>query len=243
MTDQSLPRNRNAVTGDALYLFVLDDDHVRDNPFYRSYVVVTGVPLFGYSLGLAGGSIFNYNATTEQMDIAEPMNTGNYNANALSSSLVSDDTYYSSSTGCRDVFGQLRIVEILQNQDIAANVSLRRVYVKTSVNQQINADGDEVPTSFAIYDDNSNIPSYSENFSVSDFSAEGYNYQSVYDVNGSTDAGDIRVGPIKNFFVHDKSLDGVLSKSFSFEIAMNSEGTVYDTRVEIANRKELGNAS
>lgn len=239
MAQTTIQRTQNTIIGDRLCVFILDDDHVRDHPFYDAYNTVTTLTLVGYSRVVPlGSAAYDYNDTTEQMTLADPVNTGDYASTVLSACLVPDDRSYGPTDGCRDVFAQLRVVEALP--DLAENLALQRVYVKTSVNRQIVATSfDEVPLSVVLFEDNSNIPSYSE----TDYVREAYNYLDVQDVNGVTDPDLVRVGPIKNFFVHDHNLDGVLGKSFSFEIDMNSEGTVFDAKIEVANRKEAGNAS
>lgn len=234
-------RNLTAISGDKLYMYILDDDHVLDYPFYATTTSVLGYAYNAFYLTVAGN--YNYDPATAQFTAS--MGTGHYSTINLTGMLMPDSRVYNTNYGSRDVFAEIRVVEILQGNDIAANISNSRLYVKTSVNRQFVATGSkglntiEVPTSVFLYEDNSNIRSYSE----TNYMTEGYNYQESADVHVLTDPDDLRVGPVKNFFVHDFPLDSVLGKSFSFELNMNSEGTLYDAKLEIANRKENGNAS
>lgn len=240
MATKQFNRAQTAVSGDSLYVYILDDDHVRDHPFYGTYPNVLGGGQFnGYGLTINGNYIYSENIA--QCVLGDPPMAGyQYDPVTFSNVLIPDHRKYGASTGCRDVFAEIRIVEVIQGNDIAANISSGRFYMKTSVNRQIAAENfTEVPTSYFIYEDNSNIRSYSE----TDYINEGNNYLVDAEVSVITDPAELRVGPIKNFFVHDFPMDSVLGKSFSVEINMNSEGVLYEAKLEVANRKESGNAS
>lgn len=232
-------RNRSAVSGDSLYVYILDDDHVRDHPFYGTYLAVLNSGQYT-CYGLTVGGNQDYNSSTAQLENTDPPGVGHYDPVVMNNLLIPDHREYGAASGCRDVFAEIRIVEVIQGNDIAANISSGRFYMKTSVNRQVAAENfTDVPTSYFLYEDNSNIRSYSE----TDYINEGNNYLVNADVSIITDPDEMRVGPIKNFFVHDFPMDSVLGKSFSVEINMNSEGVLYEAKLEVANRKESGNAS
>lgn len=238
MTTQNTSRNVTSVNGNYMYIYMLDDEHVRDFPFYRSHNSVVGYQFNAWTLMAGGLGSHVYSTATAQMTASVP---GNYSNTVLTDLLVPDYVEAGSGVGCRDVFAEIRIIEVLNNNDIEANISNQRLYVRTSVNRQVTASNfnNEVPTSLFIYEDNSNIRSYSETLYID----EGMNYLTVADVDNITDPADLRVGPIKNFFVHDFPADSVLGKSFSFELNMNSEGAIYDARLGISKRGDSGNAS
>lgn len=231
-------RNRTNVTASRLHIFLLDDSHVRDYPYYGTFDAIMSYAFGGFQLVAPGTGTHIYDPAAENQMTAQA--NGNYIGAPYAGTLIPDHTEYSANSGCRDVYGEIRVVEILQGNDISSNIASGRLYVKTSVGKQIAAESfTEVDMQVFLYEDNSNVRSDSETDSL----VESGNYQTDADVSDITDPDELRCGPIKNFHIHDLPLDSVLGNSFSFELRMNSEGVLYEAIVQPSNRKERGNAS
>lgn len=236
--------NRNLVSSYAstVMLFVLDDDHVRDQAIYDSKETVEGNVEKGYYVDVIGGSTYNYDNTTCTFSVANPANTGNYTVSQMVGTLIPDTRAYTpqGTIGESDVFAEIRIVEVMQGQSIANNIANRYLHIKHSNNLQVCAGGfKEVPTDVWLYEDNSNVRSDSETTPIASF----YNYLNRAELIPDTDPALLRLNGMKNFTVEALPLSSKLGKSFSFELNMNSEGVLYEAQLITSNRKEAGNAS
>lgn len=239
MTQSSLNRNVSTTYADTICMFILDDDHVRDQAVYSTNEESYVFSMTGYETAIGPGN-YDYNSSTEQMDIN--IGAGSYNAAVYTSVIVPDTRARTANYGESDVYGEIRIVEVLPVDDIGTNLQNLKLNIKTSNNLQVVATSfTEVPTGVYLYEDSSNVPSYSED--DFDYIATFYNYLSREYVIPTTDNSIIRLNGSKNFTIHDVPLASTLGKSFSFKICMNSEGVLYDARLRTSNRRDRGNAS
>jgi len=237
----STSRNARSYFADAVTIFILNDNHVRDHSLYTTHSsVYTGQPI-GFTYNAAGTGTHNYNVATGQFSVANPPNTGAYDFVEYTDLLIPDcNPWTSIKSGESDVFAKIRIVEVMQGANIAANIANHYLHLKTSVFKQIIAtDHAEVNTGVFLYEDNGNVPSYSE----TDYIDSVPHYLTPNDVNVVTDPDEVRVNGLKNFIVQPITLPTVLNKSFSFELQMNSEGVLHEAQLLTSERKEIGNAS
>ncbi len=235
-------KGRNSITLflDAVVAFVIDDNHVRDHSRYVEHFYVYGAQPIAFSYNENGTGTHNYDSSTGQFVLASPTNTGKYDFVEHTGLLIPDTRKYVDATrGESDVLAKIRIVEIMQSGSLSANIASLYLHIKSSVFKQITALQEEVYTGLYLYEDNGNVPSYSEDDYIDLFP----NYLTGNDVNDVSDPNEVRVNGRKNFIVQQIALPTVLNKSFSFELQMNSEGVLHEAQIVTSPRMEAGNAS